>query len=71
MYVLLVISLLVLIIQLLKICWILFEPGFLKRLGFGKQESKTMMTAYHLLAIAVLVAYAADLLGYITLVGSR
>ncbi len=58
-------SILVLLIQLVKLVWLLFRPAFLKRAGFDRPESKLMLSAYYLLAILVLAAFIADQLGYI------
>ena len=64
-------SMLVLLIQLVKLVWLWFQPAFLKRAGFDRPESKLMLSAYYLLAILVLAAYVADQLGYITFVAPR
>lgn len=61
-------SILVLLIQLVKLVWLWFRPAFLKKAGFDRPESKLMMSAYYLLAILVLAAYVADQLGYIKFV---
>lgn len=58
-------SLLVLLIQLLKLVWLWFNPAFLKKAGFDRPESKLMLTAYYLLTTLVLAAVVADQLGYI------
>ena len=58
-------SMLVLLIQLVKLIWLWFQPAFLKKAGFDRPESKLMLTAYYLLATLVLAAFVADQLGYI------
>lgn len=58
-------SILVLLIQLVKLVWLWFKPAFLKKLGFDRPESKLMLTAYYLLTTLVLSAVVADQLGYI------
>jgi hypothetical protein len=62
---LLLTSILVLLIQLVKLVWLWFRPAFLKKAGFDRPESKLMLTAYYLLATLVLAAFVADQFGYI------
>lgn len=62
---LLFISILVVVIHILKLVWLWFKPGFLKRLGYNLPETPLMLTAYYLLSILVLAAFIADELGYL------
>lgn len=64
-------SILVLLIQLVKLVWLWFRPAFLKKLGFDHPESKLMLTAYYLLTMLVLAAVVADQLGYISFITPR
>ena len=59
------ISILVVVIHILKLVWLWFKPGFLKRLGYNLPETPLMLTAYYLLSILVLAAFIADELGYL------
>ena len=64
-------SILVLLIQLVKLVWLWFRPAFLKKTGIDRPESKLMLSAYYLLAMLVLAAFVADQLGYIKFIAPR
>lgn len=64
-------SILVLLIQLVKLVWLWFRPAFLKKAGFDRPESKLMLSAYYLLSILVLAAYLADEWGYLRFIAGR
>jgi hypothetical protein len=68
---LLFISILVVVIHILKLVWLWFKPGFLKRLGFDRPETPLMLTAYYLLSVLVLAAFIADELGYLRFISVR
>ncbi|MDQ6608770.1 MAG: hypothetical protein M3Y85_03015 [Bacteroidota bacterium] len=61
-----IVSVYVLIIQILKLVYLIFEPRFLSSKMFGPPKTKIMLAAYYLLAIIFLLLLILDGLGVIS-----
>jgi len=59
------ISIYVLILQILKIVYLLFKPKFLNAERFGPPKSKGMLLAYYLIALFFLIIFILDKLRFI------
>lgn len=59
----------ILVHQLLKLIYLLFEPKFMGKERFGPPKSKMMIAAYYIVAIFMLTLFLLDSLDVIVFIG--